>query len=373
MRALLQASKFADSQWKSYCVETARATQLEIISIDDQAYSAYRKSFVLRSQGQEEEAQRVVEEILKALPPCSRMQPRLNAIYGLLLSSKSWTYIAQLEFKKAIAVCSSWTNGISLYEMVAYRKLLTVRGVASRHMGRLDNAIQDLKAVFDAADKTRARLYVLANLCDTYCERGQSDVAHSMLSQSMSTQKMSFQDTYHRTMLLSFAEVCSSLGRYEESDGILLQLKDHFETGQCTERNDRQRHIRALLLLAQNQHCQALTPAAWYRTRDLWYDAISHTKKYQVISTSGWDYAIMCLSLHHASRTVSEIEYYDRWLQLATDIFLSGSEDHFWMRCLATKWVPYILKQDLGLSDHLHSRIRTCANLVQMSLRSLIE
>lgn len=364
MRALLQASKFANNEWKAYCIETARAARLEDIIIDDRAYLAYRQSFILRSQGQEEEAQHIIEEILEALPPCSEMGPRLNAIYGLLLSSRSWIYIAQAEFEKAVVAYSSWTGGESLYEMVAYRKLLTVRGIASKHLGQLDNAIQDLKVVFDAAEETRARLYVLANLCDAYCERGQLDIAHSMLIRSMATEEMDLQDTYHRTILLSFAEVCSSLEKYGESNSILLRLKGQFEIGPCTAKNDQQRHIRALLLLAQNQHRQAIGPAAWRGTEDLWRDSISLVRKYQVFSTSGWDYATMCLSLHHALRMIPEREQTDEWLQRATDIFLRDGRDHFWMRSLSTRWVPHILKQDLGLSDHLRSRIMTCAHSV---------
>lgn len=365
MRALLQASKFAGNEWKSYSVEIATSAPLEDITTADRAYLAYRQSFVLRSQGREKDAQLVVEKILEALPPRNELRPLLNAIYGLLLSSLSWAYIAQAQFEKAVALCSSWTTGTSLYEMRADQRLLTARGIASKHLGRLDDAIRDLEAAFGAQEISRSRLYVLANLSDAYCENKQFVRAYDMLK--LAAKKVGcylsstpLQDTYHRTLLLSLSEVCSCLTRYDESNAILLRLKNYFELGPCTARNDQQRHVRALLLLAQNQHRQATDLAAWLKTQELWRESISLTTQYQVLNTSGWDYAIMCLSLHHALQMVPREKEGDSWLKKANGIFLSRVNDHFWMRSLSTSWVPYMLRQGLGISEDLRSRIKIC-------------
>ena len=184
----------------------------------------------------------------------------------------------------------------------------------------------------------------------------------------MLTEEMDLQDTYHRMTLLSFTEICFYLGRYDESNDILLRLQDHFRTGSSTAKTDQQRHIRAVLLLAQHQHRQAMGPTAWRGTRDLWRDSINLTRKYEVLSTSGSDYAIMCLSLHHVLRMIPQKEQSDGWLQRENNIFLLGSEDYVWMRNLSTNWVTYILRQDLRLSDRLRSRIMTCARSVQVDV-----
>jgi tetratricopeptide (TPR) repeat protein len=367
MRALLQASKFGDNKWKSRSIQIAKTARPEDITIDDQAYLAYRQSFVLRSEGQEKEARRVVEEALQVLSSCSELGPVLNAIYGLLLSSLSWTYIAQGQFEKAINVFSSWTAGATGCERRPEQKLVMIRGIASKHLGKLDDAIHDLEAV-SGVSISRARLYVLANLGDAYCEKGQSEVAYKMLSSAAKVAGCNLpntplNDTYHRTLLLSLSEACSYLGRYDESNEILRRLKDHFEQKRCTAGNDKQKHVRVLILLAQNQHRHATDPAAWVDTRDMWYESIRLTTEYQILSTSGWDYAVMCLSLYHALKMAWEEEKNGTWLQKASNIFSSGVQDHFWMRTLPTYWVPYMLEQDLGISDALRSCIESCRKL----------
>jgi tetratricopeptide (TPR) repeat protein len=364
VRALLQASKFADNDWKSYSIEVARTASLEDITIGDRAYLAYRLSFILRHQGRPNEAGFIIKEILETSPPGSEPGPLLNAIYGLLLSSLSWTYVAQVRFEKAVAVSLSWTAGTSLYESRAEQKLTIVRGIANKHLGKLDNAIYDLNAVLDVSVATRARLYVLANLSDAYCENQQFQVAYDMLKSTAEMQLASVQDTYHRTLLISFSEVCSYLGRYDESNAILVRLKDHFELSPCTERNDQQRHIRTFVLLAQNKHRQASNLDDWIDTQRSWRKLIHLTTEYQVLLTSGWDYATMCLSLYHALKMALQEDEGEAWLHKANDIFLSGVEDHFWMRSLPINWVSNILRQNLGISDELRSRIMICTRLV---------
>ncbi|KAF1922516.1 uncharacterized protein M421DRAFT_355426 [Didymella exigua CBS 183.55] len=372
VRALLQASKFADNCWKIRSIQVASIARPGDIPISDQAYLVYRHSFVLRCTGQPDRALFIIGKFLDTLPFSYTLSPLLNAIYGLLLSSLSWAYISQRKFTDAISVGSQWIPGVSLYETRAEQKIVTARAIAHRHLGRLDHAIRDPKSVLSASTISRAQLYTVASLSDVYCEKQQFRLAYDVLEANAKTSGLSLtnvdviplQDTYYRTLLLSFSHVCSCLGMYVESDAVLLRLKEYFGPGPFATTNDQQRLVRTLVLLAQNQHRQATDLIQWHCAVDSWHNLIHIAiYEYQSVSKSGWDYALICLSLHHARRMAMKEKADDRWLRKASEIFLAPVEDHFWIPSMLSNWVSYILDQDFGLSAELRSRIMVCARL----------
>ncbi|CBX95214.1 predicted protein [Plenodomus lingam JN3] len=372
MRALLQASKFSDNEWKSQSIAIASKLVPEGININDRAYLAYRRSFVLRAKGDLNEAKSVIEEYWKSVNPGVPVDPLLHSIHGLLINSRSWIHIAETEFEEAITVCTRWeaTNS-SLYQMRVERKLATVTGIASKHIGRYDIAIESLRlGLID--DTSRTRSYVLANLCDAYCENKAPQLAYDMLWEEVeglralttANELEALEDTYHRSLLLSFSEVCCYLERYQESDDILWQLRRYFERGgACIARNDQQRHVRTLILLAQSYHRRAHDTTGWSYTLDLWHTLVRWVSRYEVLSTSGWDYAAICLSLHCAHQKIPGNETDIEWLQKASVILLSPKVDHFWMRSMPSFWLDYILQQNSSISSQLRASIISHASL----------
>ncbi|KAF2844900.1 hypothetical protein T440DRAFT_473063 [Plenodomus tracheiphilus IPT5] len=370
LRALLQASKFSDNEWKSQSIAFATDAVPDGIDANDRAYLAYRRSFVLRAKGDLKQAKRVIVDYWRAISPSAPVDPLLHSIHGLLTTSRSWIHIAEMEFEEAIMVCTHWTaTNTSLYQMRVERKLATVRGIANKHIGRYQIAINNLRLGL-ADDTFRTRSYVLANLCDAYCENKTPLLAYDILTQekkgilSVVTILEALKDTYHRTLLLSFSEVCCVLEKHQESDEILWQLKHYYERdGVCIARNDQQRHIRTLLLLAQSSHRRAQDIMGWSSALQLWESLVHWVSKYEVLSTSGWDYAAICLSLHCANQNIPGKETDVDWLRKASVIFLSPKADHFWMRSMPTFWLSYILQQDSNICPSLHASIVSHARL----------
>jgi tetratricopeptide (TPR) repeat protein len=334
--ALVQASKFSKLHWKRRCIDIVEQEGIQNADPYTQAYFCVRKAFVLRSEGDWAASFRIVREHL-ALLENKDLDPRLNAVRGLLVHSLATSLWERENFDDATSVWTKWKVGQSLFETRVSIKLLTGTGKSMLHQGNYADAETSLKsALRQYIDGSRLRLDVLATLSDVYCELRDPYRALSVLTWNGILQDSS-NDRYYTNCYVSYAQALVCMHKTEEAESILLKLKERLESDSHIDRHDRRRYIRVVLLLAQNLHFQAETPPQWKRTVERWTVVIQSTNGFEEVSC--WDLGMIFLSMHHAALQSGETN--SDWLAKGTSEL--EKDGRFWMRGMTTYWHDFLV------------------------------
>lgn len=340
--ALVQASKFSDLCWKRKCIDIMEHEGVEDLGVFTQAYFCVRKAFVLRSEGEWAASLEILRQRL-ALLGDKDLDPRLNAVRGLLLHSLATSLYEREKFDEASSVWREWNTGGtggSLYETRVSIKLLTGTGKSMLHQGDFANAEKSLEcALRQYVDGSRLRLDVLATLSDVYCEMGNPSEALSVL-RSNGIPQVSSHDRYYTDCYISYAQalICThQAAEAAEAEPILLELKGRFESGSHLDRYDRRRYIRVVLLLAQNLHYRAETSLHWKEAVERWKIVIESINVFDEVSCR--DRGMIFLSMHHAVLQSGDTN--DDWLVRGTSEL--KRKGRFWMRGMTTYWREFLL------------------------------
>jgi tetratricopeptide (TPR) repeat protein len=334
--ALVQASKFSTLPWKRKCIDTGEQEGFQDSDDFTHSYLCLRKAFVLRSEGDWATSFQVVRKCL-ALLEVKNLDPRLNAVRGLLVNSLATSLWEREEFDEATSEWTKWQAGDSLFEIRASIKTLTSTGKSLLHQGNFVDAEKSLhSALRQYVDGSRLRLDVLATLSDVYCELRTPSLALSILQNNHILEE-SPNDRYYTNCYISYAQALVCMRKHKEAGSILVGLKEQFESNPHLDRHDQRRHIRVVLLLAQSLHLQAETPAQWKETVERWTGVIDLMTDFD--EASCWDLGMIFLSKHHAALQSGEIN--SKWLAQGT----RRLEQHgrFWMRGMTTYWHDFLL------------------------------
>jgi hypothetical protein len=338
--ALVQASKFSDLHWKRRCVDIVEQEGLQDLDTFTQTYFCVRQAFVLRSEGDWAASFRIVHERL-ALLEDRELDPRLNAVRGLLVHSLATTLWEREKFVDAASAWSRWkvnpTVPQSLFETRVSVKILTGTGKATLHQGDFVYAERSLKsALLQYEDSSRMYLDVLATLSDVYCELRNPSQAVCIL-RSNGIPEVSSNDRYYTNCKVSYAQALVCMRNTEEAEHILLNLEKRFAGDTHRDRHDRRRYIRVVLLLAQNLHFQAENPVQWKETVRRWTVVIESMSDFEEVS--GWDFGMVFFSMHHAVLQSGATD--SDWLAQGTSKF--EQDGRFWMRGMTTYWHDFLL------------------------------
>jgi hypothetical protein len=369
--ALLQASKFSDQQWKRRAITIVELIRPPSLARHICAYFAYRKSLVLRTNRDLHGAEQAITGYHTEFKQHDGvLDHRLNAIHGYLQHSLAWIAFETGHFQEVLYLSGGWkplcfNEGSlqpSLYELRAYLKLCTMRGMAMFHVTRYYEASEEFMSALKTYDeRSRARQSVLAYTIDAYCEckdleraRMLSNAEFERLELAPSTvQKAHFNDHYLRDVLISTAELYIRLGEYEPAHELLLSAKEYFEGVQVTVQNNQQRHIRVLVLFAQSLHRCASNIKQWGEVLNAWRAVDEVAKKYSIVSLKGWDYALVCLSIYHAGAMLNIACC--SWLEVGSENL--QADDHFWRYGMRSCWLEFLLEHVSDMPELVKTRI----------------
>lgn len=336
VQALLQASKFADLSWKKYCIQSIEEEGLENFDASLKASFVVRKSFVLRSDGKWDESSTLLYECMRTLKPVDK---RLNAIQGLLIYSLASNLWERERFIEAGAQLRVWEPTmfmpLSLYEARAFVRILTGSALVNLHQGLFEEARDLLQRAREQYDpESRALLDVTASLADVFCELGQPSKALDLLRPMISS-RACVSNRYTRNCYVSYAEASVCLQNHGLAESVLVDLKQHYEATPILDRHDRRRHIRVLVLLAQNLHRQADSDIKWQETGKRWEDVVACMQTFD--ESSSWDFGMVCFSMHHTLIARGEAS---KWYEQGAAEF--KNQGHFWMRGMTTYWKEFL-------------------------------
>lgn len=336
LQALLQASKFADLRWKQYCIHSLEEEGIESLDAPLKASFVVRKSFVLRSDGKWDESSSLLRECMRTLKPVDR---RLNAIRGFLIYSLASNLWERENFIEAGTQLRIWEPTkfmpLSLYETRAFVRILTGSALVNLHQGLFGEARDLLKRAREQYDpESRALLDVTASLADVFCELGQPSKALDLLGPIINS-KVCLSNRYTRNCYVSYAEASICLHDHGLAEGVLVELKQHYEANPILDRHDQRRHIRVLVLLAQNLHRQADSDTKWQETGQRWENVVACMQAFD--ESSSWDFGMVCFSMHHTLTARGETS---KWYERGAAEF--KRRGHFWMRGMTTYWKEFL-------------------------------
>lgn len=349
--ALLQASKLSTQQWKQDAISWVEYIGVGHLPTHVKAYFAYRKSLILRTNRRETDAEQAIRTYYAENP--TQIDQRLNAIHGYLKISLGWLAIEKGDFEKAVELTANWkalANHPSLYEVRVAVRLCTLRGIIMYHQRDYYAALTMFKSAIGLYDPiSRARQIVIAKAMDTYCELEQYEKAHELSFAELKRSNVKpteltrahFEDHYLREVLISNAELKVRLKEQQQALDVLQPLMQCFDSQPVVLKVDQQRHIRVLILYAQNLHQNATTIPQWNAARDAWSQVVRTAETYTVLDLNGWDLGLVFISIHHTHQNLSlegDEELYKRGIAN-----LEG-QDHFWMCGMQTHWLHYILE-----------------------------
>lgn len=340
--ALVQASKFSDLPWKKECIDEIGSEDLQAMDLYTHASFVVRKAYVLRSDGRWDESSRVIREQLCSMNT-NDLDPRLNAVRGLLVHSLASNMWEREKFDEAVTIWGQWQppkcRNMTLFETRVSTRILTGTGKVMLHQSNFQGAMRSLESALRQYDEdVHPRLDVLATLSDVYCELGNPTKALEKLRPVIDLSKGQT-NRYYRNCYVSYVEALIWTHNHEEAERILLGLKKHFGESSQLERHDRRRYIRILLQLAQNLHLRAKNQPQWIETVVRWRDVVASVAEFDEISCL--DLGMIYFSMHHASLQSGTEN--SEWLERGISEF--KKKGRFWMRGMATYWGGYVCSQ----------------------------
>jgi hypothetical protein len=103
---------------------------------------------------------------------------------------------------------------------------------------------------------------------------------------------------------------------------------------------NQQRHLRTLILYAQNLHRWSAKTSQWAETLERWQAVADISEKYDVIATTGMDYAVIYLSISHVMHKLGQHDKSRNLFDLAVGRLRVGG--HFWRRGMGTYWFNFV-------------------------------
>jgi hypothetical protein len=361
--ALLQASKFSTQLWKQQAIAIAETVGITDLPDHVRAYFAYRKSLILRTNRDSLGAEEAIYTYLSRRPV--RVDSRLNAIHGYLQHSLAWLAVEKGSFNRAYGFVADWQvmprDSKSYYEVRAMQRLITMKGIIKYHLRHFNAALMEFQAALGAYDtRSRVRQIVIAYMIDVSCELERFDHAQYLSTTELERIKLvpskvtmkQFSDHYLREVLISSAELYVRRRDRKMANSLLQLLKKCFDATEIAVQVDQQRHVRVLILIAQDLHQDATTPEQWQAAHEAWVEVVAAAQKYHVLHINGWDYGLVCLSLHHAETMLGTTGV---WLDRGVANF--KVEDHFWRCGMQTHWLAYILENVHAIPHTTRARL----------------
>lgn len=345
---LLGSSGFSDIAWKTQALR--RVSDIGGQGLEDYAQARFvqRQSFVLRVTGNPAKSSKVIEDYFSNRnAPADN--PRLNAQHLLLKISLARSFYEREDFDSAIDILE-WQLPLETpptYLLSAMRKTMILKGMIEMNKGNYQLAQSRLEAAWqtNGSDSTSFDMSgsdVLSSLSDVYCELGRPEIALTLLQRTIRiTQVHSrLHLREYRNLLVSFAEASVCAARYEQAETILCQLKRYFDKTPSNDTMNQQRHLRTLILYAQNRHHQSTDYPQWAETLKRWDAVVALSQKYAIMADTGMDYAVIRLSMCHVARELEQHEQSDEHFRVAAGILKAGG--HFWRRGLGTYWLEFL-------------------------------
>jgi len=370
--AVVESSKFFTLASKKTSLGFVQQVGLQNTDIETQWFFNLRLSYVLLASGDANGAAKVVDDFieanaetvatLKALQRAAVQQPRdrslqinshrrLNAIYGRLLGALAMARLENSEFEDAISVLNSWQPfpgpDVSVFETRVQLKLLSFLGLVHTHMQEYDKAKLELLSALNALDRdhTTPIIYdVMSYFGDACLELGQPQEAIEHIEPALQWTKATecLEDRHHRNLVVTYAEACILVRKYAEAERHLQALVCYFREKDLGV-SDQRKYVRALILLAQIAHYQALRCFEWADAMQRWTQVTAGMSNFVVLDSKGWDFGVVCLSMSHVAFELARKEEYTDWRLRAAKIF--ESEGHFWIRGFGTYWFDFIVRK----------------------------
>ena len=251
-----------------------------------------RQSVVLRFEGDHDQSDVLIQDILKRIPT---KDIRSHCLYGRLLLSRTENAILRKEFDKAAYYLEQWgvkNNPPSRYEFQVVRLKNTVYGRVSRYLGDFSHACNCLEACL-LTSSTDSRYHVMHHLADVYCELGCAGKAQDLLTNSV--ENLSARGKQHskafRRLLLSLAEAYIQQLRFKEARAALLQLGDIFDGIVGHDVSDQLNHVRSIL----GQVRIAYSESRWSEALESSEKAFNLAQNYKTFSDGNYYTGIILL------------------------------------------------------------------------------
>lgn len=275
VEASLAASKFIGVS-RANCANSV-AAKLREAGLPDYLRLAIvnRQSVVLRFQGDHDQSDVLIQDILNRIPTTDT---RSHCLYGRLLLSRTENALLRKEFDKAASYLVQWeakNDPPSGCELQVVRLKNTVLGRLSRYQGDFPHARYCLNECLGTIPTETSRYHVLHHLADVYCELGLAGKAEELLTLGIDDLRVRGKQRSRafRRLLLPFAEACIEQRRFEEARAALLQLDDIFEGIVGHDVPDQLDHVRSIL---------GLVRIAYHESR--WSEALESSEKAFVLA-----------------------------------------------------------------------------------------
>lgn len=250
-----------------------------------------RQSVVLRFQGDHDQSEFLIQDILDRTPITGI---RSYCLYGRLLFSRAENAILRKEFDKAASYLEQWevkNNPPSEYELQVIRLKNTVFGRVSRYRGEFQHAEYCLNACLMTIPTETSRYHVMRHLADVYFELGRAESVEELLRRDIETVRGKQRSKAFRRLMLPFADACIEQRRFEEARAALLQLDNIFEGIVGHDVSDQLDHVRSILSLVRIAYYES----QWSEALELSAKASVLVQKYKTFSDGNFYIGVILL------------------------------------------------------------------------------
>jgi tetratricopeptide (TPR) repeat protein len=255
---------------------------------------ANKHSQLLRSEGDHDKSDILIEDILKRVPI---IDIRTHCFYGRLQLSRTENAIIRKEYHKATSYLEQWEvkdeKHPSSYELKVVRMKLAVWGRVSCYWGDFEHAKVCLTNCL-APMRTETSPYpIMHRLADVYCELGEEVHVEALLLKEIKDlqDQGKRRSKAFRRLLLSLAEAYIKQRKFVEAREILFNLNDIFDEMKHHDISDQLGHVRSLLgsvriFCEESQWSEALESSS---------RAFALTKKYRTFSEGNFYIGVILL------------------------------------------------------------------------------
>ncbi|RDL31542.1 Uncharacterized protein BP5553_09751 [Venustampulla echinocandica] len=289
----------------------------------------YRKSILLRRQGDHDRSDGVIRDILESIELKSK-DMRLYCTYGRLLLSLSENAILRKEFGQAESHLASWevkNPEPSGLELQVVRLKNTVLGRVSRYVGKFSHARYCLEECLQTIPGDASRYHIMYHLGDVYCELGLPEEVETLVLDEIEQLRARGKQRLKafRRLALPLAEAYIQQRKLEAAKGLLRELVDTFAGMVSHDVSDQLSHVRSMIGLARVNWYQTL----WSKARQTLDEAMALTENYRTFSKGNYYKGVIYLFLSLVNFELHEYAESRLTLVSANDILSKEMPRHF--------------------------------------------
>ena len=355
LEGLVGASLFGGTEWKVSAIEVINKIDQSDIDSVLRARIAERVSIIMKNSEDPATLIQTIEQSLETLHSQSR---EANAWRGLLLGAKGRLFYQKKAFDTSLEVIKTWSidSPASTHELCVLRKITTLQGLIELNRQDYDKAIklfQFSKEVCTLPDL--AYWDIRSYLMCAYCEANKPHEALRVIMQdgrielpNCSTKPW---DRSLRNIRAAYADTLVCLGRAEQAEEVIHDLRESFSKAQHIIIQDLHRHFRVLLIDARKHH---LFTQDWRVTLAKWKEAEQFGRDHELIPYNDPDAAIIQLSMKDAWNRMNKLPTANK--ELTISLAQQSRNQHSWIRGLRSYWLDQLklfnpLEHDHQLED----------------------